>query len=339
VRRGADLFDIQMSDTSFRLAESAQYNILRGPNGLRAGWRLLIFFAILAPLGYCASKAVDTLTEKLNTTPMGSPLGGTVMMGIFLVALLLASGIMARVEGRSIADYGLPWRRAFCSQFWLGAVFGFASLTVLLLVIHLAGGFSFGSLALHGADIWKYGFFWSVPLFLSALLEDFFYRGYLLFTLTTGIGFWPAAFATSLWMGGMHYLNPGGHGLGPVAAFLYCIATCVVIRKTGDLWAALGIHAAFGWGEIFFYGVVSSGFPGQGHLFNSSFHGSTRLTGGSFGPEASLPSLAMLVIWGILFSLWFRDAKYPNAAAIRDPRLKRGPVQTAERYRGIQDVS
>ena len=318
------------ASTFVRQGQPVSYNILKGPNGLRGGWRLLIFYAIFAPLYYGADRIVDALTEKLHTAPMGSPLGGTVMMGIFLVALLLASGIVARIEGRTIADYGLPWRRAFCGQFWLGAAFSFASLTVLLLAIHLAGVFSFGSLALHGADIWKYGVFWTVPLFLSAVLEDFFYRGYLLFTLTTGIGFWPAAVVTSLWMGGMHYLNPGGHGLGPVAAFLYCMVTTVVIRKTGDLWMALGLHAAWSWGEIFFYGVVSSGFPGQGHLFNSNFHGPAWLTGGTFGPEASWPSMALLVVWGILFSAGLRGVKYPNLAAVPDPRRWRGPVQAAE---------
>jgi CAAX protease family protein len=316
--------------TGARQGQPVSYNILQGPDGLRAGWRLLIFCAIFAPLFYGAGRIVDALTEKLHTAPMGSPLGGTVMMGIFLMALLVASEIMARIEGRTIADYGLPWRRAFCGQFWLGAAFSFASLTVLLLVIHLAGAFSFGSVALHGADIWKYGVFWTVPLFLSAVLEDFFYRGYLLFTLTTGLGFWPAALVTSLWMGGMHYLNPGGHGLGPVAAFLYCMVTCVVIRRTGDLWAALGIHAAWSWGEIFFYGVVSSGFPGQGHLLNSSFHGPAWLTGGTFGPEASWPSIVLLVVWGIFFSVGLRGVKYPNLAAVRDPRRWRGPVQAAE---------
>jgi hypothetical protein len=303
--------------------------VLRGPNGLRAGWRLLIFYAIFAPLFYGASRIVDALTQKLHTTE-GTPLAGTVLMGVFFAALLLASGIMARIEGRSITDYGLPWRRAFCGQFWLGAAFSFASLTVLLLAIHLAGGFSFGSLGLHGADIWKYGVFWAVPLFLSAVLEDFFYRGYLLFTLTTGIGFWPAAVVTSMWMGGMHYLNPGGHGLGPVAAFLYCLVTCVVIRRTGDLWMALGIHTAWSWGEIFLYGVVSSGFPGQGHLLNSSFQGPKWLTGGTFGPEASWPSIALLVLWGIIFSVWLRGVKYPNLAAVSDPRRWRGSLQAAE---------
>ncbi len=151
-----------------------------------------------------------------------------------------------------------------------------------------------------------------MPLFLSALVEDFFYRGYLLFTLTAGIGFWSAALVTSLLMGGAHHFNPGGHGLGPVAAFLYCMATCVVIRRTGDLWMALGIHSAWSWGEVFFYGIPSSGLRGQGHLLSASFHGPTWLTGGTFGPEASWPSLALMVIWVILFSVWLRWREIPE---------------------------
>jgi membrane protease YdiL (CAAX protease family) len=288
--------------------------VFLGPDGFRAGWRLLTFFAVLIPLVIGAGRVVDSLTQKLHA-PMETPLGGTVTMGVFLVALLVATGIMSRIEGRSFADYGLPGRRAFCREFWVGAAFSFASLTVLLWVIHLAGGFSFGSLALHGTDIFKYAVMWPLPLFLSALVEDFFYRGYLLFTLTTGIGFWPAAVVTSLWMGGMHYLNPGGHGLGPVAAFLYCMVTCLLIRSTGDLWMALGIHTAWSWGESFFYGVVSSGFPGQGHLLNSSFHGPTWLTGSTFGPEASWLNLALLIIWGITFSVWLQGVKYPRGVA------------------------
>ena len=286
-----------------------------GPNGLRSGWRLLIFFAILIPLGYAAGRITDSILHKLQTD-MYTPLGGTVVMAPLVVALLLSSGMMAKIEGRSIAEYGLPWRRAFCGQFWQGAAISFVSLTALLCVLRLAGVFSFGSLALHGADIWKYGVLWALAFFVGVLTEDFLYRGYLLFTLTTGIGFWPAAVVTSLLMGGAHFLNPGGHGLGPFITFLYCLVSCLVIRRTGDLWMALGIHGAWDWGAIFFYGVPSSGQQGQGHLLTASLHGPVWLTGGTFGPEAGWPNAGLLVIWGIFFAVWLRGVKYPNPAVV-----------------------
>ncbi len=141
--------------------------------------------------------------------------------------------------------------------------------------MRLLGAVSFASGGLRGIDPWRYALLWMVPLFLMAWLEDFFYRGYLLYTLTTGIGFWPAAVVTSLLMGGAHYFNPGGHGLGPIAATSYCLVTALVIQRTGDLWMALGIHWAWGWGEVFLYGVPSSGQSARGHLLQATFHGST----------------------------------------------------------------
>jgi uncharacterized protein len=299
----------------------ASHSIWKGPNGLRAGWRLLIFAALLAPMFFGTGLVSDSISHRLNLT-METPAGGFVTLGVLLIPLLLATWIMTKIEGRTFADYGLPWRRVFCAQFWQGGAIAFASLTVLLFALRLLGAYSFGPLALHGTDIVKYALLWSVPIFLAALLEDFFYRGYLLFTLSTGIGFWPAAIVTSLLMGGMHYFNPGGHGLGPVAATEYCLVTALALRRTGDLWMPVGIHAAWGWGEIYFFGIQGSGFSSQGHLLNSNFHGPVSLTGGVFGVEASWPSLILLALWGVGFAVWLRGTKYPNPAAIPHPRVQ-----------------
>jgi uncharacterized protein len=182
--------------------------------------------------------------------------------------------------------------------------------------MRLAGVLSFGPITLHGSNTWKYAAAWMVPMFLGVLLEDFQYRGYLLFTLATGIGFWPAAIVTSLLMGGMHYFNPAGRGLGSVAATMYCLVTCLVLRRTGDLWMPLGIHLAWDWGESYFYGLQDAGSSAVGHLFDARLHNSVLLTGGAFGPEASIFNLVLLAAWAVIFSIWLPVAKYPNSAAI-----------------------
>ena len=303
------------------MAAPPRYNMLKGPGGLRAGWRLLIFFVILLPVGYGAIKISESVAEGLHAGPL-TPVGFTIFFGILICALLLVTWIIARIEDRSFADYGLPWRRAFCLRFWQGAAIGFASLTALVVVLRLAGVLSFGPLALRGADVWKYGALWSVPFFLTALLEEFFCLGYLLFTLTTGIGFWPAAIVISCLVGGGHYFNTGGHGLAPVAVTGLFLVACLTLRRTGDLWLPLGLHSAWNWGEMFFYGLPDSGETVQGHLLSSSIHGPVWLTGGAFGPEASWLNIALLVIWWCSFSIWLRGAKYPNPAAIRNRSIR-----------------
>jgi hypothetical protein len=75
-----------------------------GSSGLRAGWRLCIFLAIVAAL----MKATNLMVGRL--LPGADP---TALFVIFLVInfliFLVGSWTMGRIEGRTIADYGLPW--------------------------------------------------------------------------------------------------------------------------------------------------------------------------------------------------------------------------------------
>src|SRR5207244_9271812 len=89
----------------------------------------------------------------------------------FLI-FLLASGIMGRIEGRTIADYGLPWRRMFRVQYWQGVLLGFASITGLLVAMRAAGVFYLGSIALHGPYIWQWAIVYSfVYIIVSMRVE------------------------------------------------------------------------------------------------------------------------------------------------------------------------
>ncbi len=70
-------------------------------------------------------------------------------------------------------------------------------------------------------------------------------------------------------------------------------ALAFTLRRTGDLWFASGLQAAWDWAGSFFYGI-----PRQrdqpaftGHLLTPSLRGSKWITGGSVGPEASLITL------------------------------------------------
>jgi membrane protease YdiL (CAAX protease family) len=189
----------------------------------------------------------------------------------------------------------------------------------LLEAIHLAGGFSFGRLALHGGEAWKYAGLWAIAFLFVGFVEEFGFRGYMQFTLTTGIGFWPAALLLSALFGFVHNSNPGESHLGAFTAGAVGFVFCLVLRRTGDLWMPVGLHLGWDWGETYFYGVPDSGLAAQGHLLNSSTHGPTWVTGGTVGPEGSWLCVGVIVILWIFFATWLREVKYPNLAAIPDP--------------------
>jgi uncharacterized protein len=85
---------------------------------------------------------------------------------------------------------------------------------------------------------------------------------------------------------------------------------CLFLRRTGNLWWAVGFHAGWDWGQTFFYGVRDSGIAPYHSLLNSTFSGPRWLTGGTVGPEASIFTPIVLLIAAIWFSLVYRESHY-----------------------------
>ena len=304
--------------------DQAQSRIFYGRNGLRAGWRLLIFLAILSALFSITALALRLLAHRAGSGAGITPGAALLGEGIPLLFVGIASLVMARLERRTIADYGLPRLQALRTRTWQGALAGFASLSALLGAMGIAGAFHLSGLALGGIEIWRYALLWGAVFVVVALFEEFFFRGYVLFTLTTGIGFWPAAIVSSAAFGYVHHSNSGETWVGAFAAGMVGLLFRLLLRRTGDLWMAIGFHAAWDWGETYFYGVADSGHVASGHLFKATFSGPQWLTGGTVGPEGSYLCLGLLVLLWFIFALWLRDEKYPNRAAVagRDPRLE-----------------
>ena len=303
------------SQSPFLFPRSRQSPVFYGPDGLRAGWRLMVFLAILSVLFSAAALALRIFRHAPFRGEIAP--GATLLAeGLPLLLILLASWIMAKMERRSLADYGLPARTAFGAKFWAGGIVGFLSISALLGAIRIASAFHLDGLALHGSALWKYAFLWAAVFLIVGLFEEFFFRGYTLFTLTTGIGFWPAALVLSAVFGYVHHGNSGETWVGAFNAGLVGLLFCLLLRRTGDLWMTIGFHAAWDWGETYFYGVADSGQVAVGHLFNASFAGPQWLTGGSVGPEGSYFCVALLVLLFLVFAIVLRGAKYPAARSL-----------------------
>jgi membrane protease YdiL (CAAX protease family) len=225
--------------------------------------------------------------------------------------LVVAGAVMARIENRSFTEYALPLRGALGPRFWFGILWGFAALSVLLLAIRAADGFSFGTVALHGTQLADYATLWAVGFVFVALFEEFLMRGYALYTLTTGMGFWPSAILLSVIFGAVHLRNAGESWVGGLAAAFVGLFFCFTVRRTGDLWFAIGLHAAWDYSESFLYSVPDSGATVDGHLLNSSFHGPAWLTGGSVGPEGSALVFVLIGVMFVAFHRLYPYARFP----------------------------
>jgi membrane protease YdiL (CAAX protease family) len=275
--------------------------------GLRAGWRLAVFAGILYAIYRLVTLAAKQIAAggvsatggpKLNDVPYLLPLAlGISELAVFLVVLLV-SWVMSRIERRKVREYGLPLRKSAWSSFLAGyALWGFLPLSVLLLLMRALHVFYFGDLSLHGAPILYWGLLWAFAFLMVGFLEEYLSRGYALYTLADGIGFWPAAIVMAVLFARAHMGNGGETRIGIVGVFLFAIFSAATLRRTGNLWLAVGAHAGWDWAQSFVYGVSDSGLQVAGHLLNPHIQGPDWLSGGSVGPEGSVLTL---ILWALM---------------------------------------
>jgi len=276
-------------------------SLFEGPNGIRAGWRLAIYLLLVATLltgMQLGLRHITPIRNWLSSQPVGVLTAGPesfIEVLSFLVVLIPAL-IMSKIEKRPFGDYGLPVSEAFGARFWVGVPYGFAMVTLLMAGIAAFHGFSISGVGASGAVALKYGFLYGIGFLFTGFFEEFGFRGYMQYTLGSGIGFWPSAVILSIFFGAVHLGNPGEAKLGAFMAGSFGLLALFSLRRTGNLWFAVGMHAAFDWTETYFYGVPDSGMLAQGHLLNSSFHGPDWLTGGSVGPEGSYLVFGILIL-------------------------------------------
>lgn len=303
--------------------------IFIGPQGLRAGWRLLLFVAIIAVLFAILGVAERPLLKLLGTD--FSARNMIVQDLLTFVIIAIATAIMGKIEHRRFADYGLPGQGLLGKRFWIGALWGFAMVSLIVAMMAATRAYLVRGFALSPVDLFVSGFLWAVAFLLVGLFEEFCFRGYALYTLTTGIGFWPAATISCLLFAGAHLGNPGENWVGVAEIVLIAVFLCLALRRTGNLWFAIGWHMAFDWGESFFYSTPNSGMQATGHMLRASLTGSKWLSGGSVGPEASVFDLIVTVAGILLLMKVYPEAQYPvlppaPALASRDPLVAAPPA-------------
>jgi uncharacterized protein len=277
-----------------------------GSGGVRTGWRAGVYASLVLVLVSAGQLVTASLGLSSRINPRDMTPGPIFLQeALLFLAAFAAAAALGLVEGRSAGDYGLPWRRAFRSCFWQGTLWGLAEISFLVLLIAGVGGYVLGPVA-GGAQVFLSAASWLAVFLMVGLAEECVFRGYLLTTLSAGMGFWPASILLSLAFGAVHMGNPGENPIGLATVALVGMFFCLTVRRTGDLWFAVGAHAAHDFGQAFIYSVPNSGTLIRDPLFRPTLTGSTWLTGGAAGPEGSILELAVLALLFVLFEGLYR---------------------------------
>lgn len=294
--------------------------LLIGRAGLRAGWSLVLWLLIFATLAAVVMIGVQKLFHGYHPARGAALTPGFMFVGELcgVALVMMSTWAMSRIERRPIQRYGYAASGGAKSAI-IGALCAFLLLSLLIGVLRIGGWMSFDKAILDLGPALRYGAEWAIVFILLGIFEEGFIRGYAQFTLARGLGFWWAAALLSLAFAGIHKQNLGESPIGLLSAGLVGMVFCFSLWRSGSIWWAIGFHAAWDWGEAFFYGVPNSGTLSEGHLFATHPNGNTLLSGGGAGPEGSIfiiPILALAVAAAIA-TLTPKDISLDESKACR----------------------
>ncbi|GGK75406.1 CPBP family intramembrane glutamic endopeptidase [Mangrovihabitans endophyticus] len=156
----------------------------------------------------------------------------------------------------------------------------------------------------------------------AATTEELLFRGVLFRVVEQRAGTAIALVLTGVLFGLMHLANPDASLWGALCIAVeagFMLAACYV--ATRSLWVPIGLH--FGWnfaaGGIF--SVVVSGSGRSTGLLEAGMSGPAPITGGDFGPEGSLVTVAagVLLTWAFLWLAHRRGTIVPRRRRAAEP--------------------
>ncbi|MBM2615572.1 CPBP family intramembrane metalloprotease [Actinoplanes sp. LDG1-06] len=254
------------------------------PRRLRPiGLRLLFLFV--------AFLALDLLLAPLAALAARNPVTGvSVGFAIAAGALFLYSRLVGWVEQRPTTEIArASLRQGVLRGLWTGVALFFA----LMLLITVSNGWRFPGYGSAGDMIATFGLMAAI-----ATLEELLFRGVLFRVVEEWAGTVVALIVSGLLFGGLHLLNPGGTVWGAAAiaveAGLLLGASYVLFR---NLWVPIGLHWGWNFAESGIFGATTSGSDGTvGGLLLGQPHGPAIVSGGGFGPEASIYAVLIGVV-------------------------------------------
>lgn len=270
--------------------------ILRDRHGsLRNGWWILAFLAL-----FVVSQPVYKLVSRAMQQ---HGFDGAWLSPLPVAFLVLVTYACLRLRGESLSAVGLRPDFSWAREAFLGTGLGIALIVLVTGFIIATGGVSFSldparSLGALARGAWLFA--WVV------MLEELLFRGFVFQRMVDGVGAWPALLAMALLFALAHWGNPGMEGATLVWATVDTALGAVLLGlaylRTRRLALPIGIHFGWNWAQGSLLGFDVSGLDQAGWLLPQMLGKPQWLTGGEFGPEASI--FAVLVDTAAVILMW-----------------------------------
>lgn len=248
--------------------------------------RILLAAAPIVLFLTVASKAAQSL--HLGARSLANALVPALFGG---VVLLLYVAYVRTVERRPVEELALAGAPAEAARgFAIGAALFTVTMAVLLLL---------GVASIERGDGWRALVAGFAAALGAALIEETLMRAIFFRIVESSLGTWIALALSAALFGLLHGSNPGATAISTIAIALEAgVILAAAFVYTRRMWMAFGLHTAWNFTEGGVFGASVSGTTPYG-LFRSHFAGAPLLSGGAFGPEASIVAVVLCLGTGI----------------------------------------
>lgn len=277
------------------MSEARDYPLWLPERGRRIFWfpltrfvLAMIFFIAFVGL---AMGIVSFLTASLGGSVSKSGLSALRMV-LTCTAAVAGYWLYCRwIENRKMIEMN---PQKLMGQTGLGLLLGFGFISLIMLLMAAFGSYKISGL--NPAAV-------LVPVLIMSLqagiVEEILSRGIIFRIAEEGIGTWLSVILSAFIFGFLHSWNPNATVFSSVSIALTAgVILAMLYVLTRQLWIVIGIHIAWNFTLGGIYGAPVSGGDPAG-LFKASFPGPDWITGGSFGPEASVITLGVFILFGI----------------------------------------
>ncbi|MBB2943650.1 hypothetical protein FB565_003379 [Actinoplanes lutulentus] len=165
-----------------------------------------------------------------------------------------------------------------------------------MLPIAVFGGFRITGWGSFGGMLAIFGLMVAV-----ATVEEVLFRGILFHVVEQRTGTWIALAVSATLFGLLHLVNDPAAIGGALAIIAAGLMTAAAYVATRALWLPIGLHLGWNFAEGGIFGVEVSGSDNSAQgLLRGVFDGPALLTGGGFGPEASV-----FAVLACLVTTWY----------------------------------
>lgn len=269
----------------------------RKTNRLRAGWRIAGFLAVFYGLALPLLFGLRALLGFSKSSPL--------VIVIIALSAVPAVYIARRwIDRKSFVSLGLKWSSQGAADllfgFFLSGIMAAAVFAVMAALGYIgniqmtanlgsAAGLLIGSLLI---------------MTLVGFWEELVFRGYILQNMAEGMGLKTAVLISCLMYGLIHSANPNAGLLSTAIIVLFGYLRIYGLMTTGQLWLSIGMHAGWNFFQATVFGFAASGHAEDRTLVTHDALAADWLSGGDFGPEASILTIPVVLIALLVMRLW-----------------------------------